>query len=78
MRVDGKVCNLKGVCSKGPNGTHQGLNSYWHDPDIMQFASETSFLLDMLRGGLEMHGVYSLADKGLREVEVQRAGGVPK
>ena len=76
--MDGKVCNLKGVCSKGPNGTHEGLNSYWHGPDSNQFASEPSFLLDMLRGSMEMHGVYSLADKGLREVEVQWASGVPK
>ncbi|CAE7253572.1 EXOSC5 [Symbiodinium sp. KB8] len=72
--VDGKVCNLKGVCSKGRNGTHEGLNSYWYDPGSMQFASETSFLLDMLRGGFEMHGVYSL---GLRPVEFA-ASGVPK
>ncbi|CAE7497043.1 EXOSC5 [Symbiodinium sp. CCMP2592] len=38
-RVDGKVC----------------LSSYSFAPDTMRFQSEVSFLLDMLRGGIEMH-----------------------
>ena len=71
--VDGKVCNLKGQCSKGRNGTHEGLTSYRFAPDKMPFHSEVSFLLDMLRGGIEMHELAGLSEN-LTRAEHNRVG----
>ncbi|CAE7908133.1 DNAH6, partial [Symbiodinium necroappetens] len=74
--VDGKVCNLKGDCSRGRNGTHEGLSSYRYAPDSVPFDSEVSFLLDMLRGGIEMHELRSLS-KNLTRAEHNRTGLYP-
>ena len=81
-RVDGKICNLKGECSRSrgpngnPNGTHEGLSSYSYAPDSVSFDSEVSFLLDMLRAGIEMHELRSLS-KNLTRAEHNRTGFYP-
>ena len=75
--VDGRVCNLRGNCSSGRNGTHQGLSSYPSTPGSEQFASGTSFLLDMLRGGIEMHELRSISTS-LTRMEHELTGSYPK